>query len=67
MAASLATQSMLASPVAARVTGIRRSGANQLSSVKYLPSLRRNVNLSVRCTAEVSEATVPQYEMQSFT
>ncbi|KAK9182677.1 hypothetical protein WN944_025823 [Citrus x changshan-huyou] len=52
MAASLATQSMLASPVAARVTGIRRSGVNQLSSVKYLPSLRRNVKLSVRCTAE---------------
>lgn len=56
MAASLATQSMLASPVAARVTGIRRSGVNQLSSVKYLPSLRRNVKLSVRCTAEVSES-----------
>ncbi|ESR33279.1 Early light-induced protein 1 [Citrus sinensis] len=72
MAASLATQSMLASPVAARVTGIRRSGANQLSSVKYLPSLRRNVNLSVRCTAEDEQQqqqkddqpTIPKAEPQ---
>ncbi|KAL9410680.1 hypothetical protein AB3S75_044455 [Citrus x aurantiifolia] len=61
MAASLATQSMLASPVAARVTGIRRSGVNQLSSVKHLPSLRRNVKLCVRCTAEDEQ---PQQQQQ---
>ena len=54
MAASLATQSMLASSVvAARVTGIRKSGVNQFSSAKYLPgTLQRNVSLSVRCMAK---------------
>ncbi|KAL9410679.1 hypothetical protein AB3S75_044454 [Citrus x aurantiifolia] len=54
MAASLATQSMLGSSVvAARVTGIRKSGVNQFSSVKYLPgTLQRNVSLSVRCMAK---------------
>ncbi|KAK9179684.1 hypothetical protein WN943_028888 [Citrus x changshan-huyou] len=54
MAASLATQSMLGSSVvAARVTGIRKSGVYQFSSVKYLPgTLQRNVSLSVRCMAK---------------
>lgn len=66
MAASLVAQSVLASHVAARVTGIRRSGVNQFSNVKYLPGLRRNVNLSVRCTAEVSESHRTQNETELF-
>ncbi|KAL9408169.1 hypothetical protein AB3S75_046674 [Citrus x aurantiifolia] len=67
MAASLATQSMLGSSVvAARVTGIRKSGVNQFSSVKYLPgTLQRNVSLSVRCMAkQKDQSTIPTAQLQ---
>ncbi|KAJ4723517.1 putative Early light-induced protein [Melia azedarach] len=53
MAASFATQSLLTTPVPARVTRSKMNG--HLFPVKYMPLLQRNGSLPVRCMAAKEE------------